>query len=166
MVSVRQGDGVAGSRDRPELLRVSSNPMHVSRLVTSRRVREGSFPLVLASEVSAKTLVRGATLAGSALVKYKLEKYDVTWAHLTITGERVRVYKGIAAGITTLDANIKATVTALFDKDVEYDTRAFAYCVGRRLALLSTEQDVDLNTCNVFPYSRDEQGARTEEEPG
>ncbi len=52
-----------------------------------------------------------------------------------------------------MDANIKSTVTALFDKDVEYDTRAMGYCVGRRLALLGTGQDIVYDACPVFPYS-------------
>ncbi len=127
--------------------------MSTNRLITGPRLRRATFPLVLGCEVASAVSVRGGLSGGAGTIKYKINKSDRNTAHLHISGERVWIFKNVEQGINILDTNIRSNVRAMFDQEVEYDTRALAYSLGRRLALLGVDGSIDNAACQVLSYS-------------
>ncbi len=127
--------------------------MTTNRLISSFRLQTATFPLVLTSTVAGQAEVRGGAVRGSGEIKYKITVSEVCDAHYYASGERVWIYKNVEPGISVLDANIRNSVRAMFDQEVEYDTRAFGYAVGRRLAMLSVNKPIETSTCTVLGFS-------------
>ncbi len=127
--------------------------MVANRLVTGNRLRNITFPLVLGSEVTGAVKVRGGYASGAGTIKYKIDHHERFDRHLHLSGKRVYLMKEVEQGINALDPNIRSTMWNMFSQQIEYDTRAFAYVLGRRMALLGIGKEVNIAACTVYSYS-------------
>ncbi len=58
--------------------------------------------------------------------------------------------KIIEESLDVIESNLRGTVRSVFPASVEYDLRAFGYCAGRRLTLLSVGKEIPLSTVPVM----------------